>query len=144
MGVRFAAVLAAVLAAFAPSAGAGVPGAAAKARAAMVEQQRALRALSGSYTSALAHLGAAQADLVAIESALAVQARATGPVPNAGRIVQLIDIAYAGVSRAQSALGEGMTTAARGYPIWSTVLPGVRTSIRQGIAASAALAKLVA
>ena len=143
-------LLVAAIGAVATPADATVPGAAAKVRAAMVQERRALRALSqaaesgrGSYTRPLAHANAAVSDLLAVQSAFATAARETGLFPHIASMQRLLDSAIAGGSDAAQGLSHALWLIDHGAPAGSTALSQARGDLRQALAASTALAKLL-
>jgi len=127
-----------------------VPGAAEKARAAMVQERQALHALpqatasgSGSYARPLTHVRAATTDLLAVQAAIADAARATGTFPHIASIQGLLDSALAGTGGASTQLSAAVWYIDHGVPAGSTVVPQARSDLRQALKASTALAKLL-
>jgi hypothetical protein len=142
-------VVAAIGAAASPGE-ATVPGTAAKIHAAIVQQRSALRALPrtagsdrGSYSRPLSHVRAAVADLLAVQSALAAVARATGAFPHMTRIQQLLDIALTASGTASTQLAQAVWYIDHGAPSGTTVAAPARSEIQQALKADAALAKLL-
>jgi hypothetical protein len=127
-----------------------VPGAAVKMRAAMVQERRALHALPpaaagrGSYARSLAHANAAVSDLLAVQAAFATAARETGSFPHIVTMQRLLDSAIAGSSDAAEGLSHAIWLIDHGAPAGSTVAALARSDLRQALAASTSLAKLLA
>jgi hypothetical protein len=144
------ALLVAAIGAAASPGEATIPGTAAKVHAAMVQQRSALRALPktavstrGSYSRPLTHVRAAVADLLAVQSALAAVARATGAFPHMARIQQLLDIALTASGTASTQLAQAIWYIDHGAPSGTTVAAPARSEVQQALAADAALAKLL-
>ena len=150
-GLRAALVGGLVVAAIdAVPAGATVPGAASKMRAAMLQERRALHALPqagvsrhGIYAPPLAHASAAVSDLLAVQAAFATAARDTGLFPHAAAMQRLLDSAIAGSSEAAQGLSHAIWLIDHGASAGSTVAAQARSELRQALRDSAALAKLL-
>jgi hypothetical protein len=127
-----------------------VPGTAAKLHAAIVQQRSALRALPqtavsdrGSYARPLAHVRAAVTDLLAVQTALAAAARATGQFPNMARIQELLDTALTESGTASTQLAQAIWYIDHGAPSGTTVAAPARSEVQQALKADTALAKLL-
>ena len=143
-------LLVAAIGAAATPGGATIPGAAAKVRAAMVQERAALRALpqaggssSASYARSLAHVRAATSDLLAVQAALADAARETGTFPHIRSIQGLLDSALAGTGSASTQLSGAVWYIDHGVPAAGTVVTQARSDLRQALTAGTALAKLL-
>jgi hypothetical protein len=142
-------LVAAIGAAAAPGR-ATIPGAAPMIRAALAQQRSALRALPqrpgtnrGSYTRPLAHVRAAVTDLLAVQSALAAAARATGEFPHMARIQQLLDSALTGNGTVATQLAQAVWYIDHGAPTGVSVAAQARSQLRQVLEDDTALAKLL-
>ena len=127
-----------------------VPGAAGEIHAAIVQQRSALRALPrtpvsnrGSYTRPLAHVRAAVTDLLAVQSALAAAARATGEFPHMARIQQLLDSALTGCGTVAMQLSQAVWYIDHGAPTGVSVAAQARSQLRRALEDDTALAKLL-
>ena len=143
-------VAAAIGAAAASGEATSIPGAAPKVHAAMVQQRSALRALPqtpgsnrGSYSRPLAHVRTSVTDLLAVQTALAAAARATGEFPNMARVQQLLDTALTESGTASTQLAQAIWYIDHGAPSGTTVAAPARSEIQQALKADAALAKLL-
>ncbi|MGZ4335285.1 MAG: hypothetical protein ACXVRJ_13580 [Gaiellaceae bacterium] len=123
---------------------AALPGTAAKAHAAIAQERSAQRALGGrSYARSLAHVNAAVNDLLAVKSALADAARVATPIPQLDSIERLLDLAITDNDHAGSHLNEVLLLVGRGVPADSASIDQARSSLRQAVSASTALARIL-
>ncbi len=127
-----------------------IPGATPMIRAALAQQRSALRALPqtpgsnrGSYARPLTHVRAAVTDLLAVQSALAAAARATGEFPNMARIQQLLDSALTGNGTVATQLTQAVWYIDHGAPTGVSVAAQARSQLRQALKDCTALAKLL-
>lgn len=126
-----------------------VPGAGAKAHAAVVAERRALAVLpstagsSAGYRRAAANVNAALSDLRAVEARLVAYAGSTGPFPNDARIEQLLSTALAADNLAATSLDETLLLIAHGAPPFQPAVRQIRAKLQEALAASVPLEKLL-
>ena len=126
-----------------------VPGAGAKARAAVVAERQALARLpsatgsSAGYRQAAANVNAALSDLRTVESHLAAYARSTGPFPHDARIEQLLTAALGADNLAATSLQETLLLIAHGAPPFEPAVRQIRAKLNEALAASVPLQKLL-
>ena len=82
-------------------------------------------------------------DLLAVQTALAAAARATGEFPNMARVQQLLDTALTESGTASTQLAQAIWYIDHGAPSGTTVAAPARSEIQQALKADAALAKLL-
>ena len=145
------ALLVAAIGAAAAPGRATIPGTAPMLHAALAQQRSALRALPqtpgtnrGSYSRPLTHVRAAVTDLLAVQSALAAAARATGEFANMTRIQQLLDSALTVDGTVATQLAQAVWYIDHGAPSGVSVAAQARSQLRQALADDTALAKLLA
>jgi hypothetical protein len=126
-----------------------VPGAGAKVRAAVVAERRALALLpstAGShagYRQAAANVNAALSDLRGAQSRIIAYAGSTGPFPNDAKIEQLLSTALAADNLAATSLDETLLLIAKGAPPFEPAVRQIRVKLKEALAASVPLEKLL-